>query len=74
MDGDLERMFRADAKKNRVILMLLVKIRELRKQASDMFFVISSLEAANDEAVVRDGVMLDTEHFAKALRELGVEV
>ena len=48
---------------------------EIVRIACDMYFVISTLEVANDEAVVsKDGVMLDMEHFSKELRELGVEV
>lgn len=48
---------------------------EIVRIACDMYFVISTLEVANDEAVVsKDGVMLDMEHFSKELRELGIEV
>lgn len=46
---------------------------KLRELVEDMYFVISTLEDANDEAVVRDAVMLDKEHFSGAMRELGVE-
>ena len=46
---------------------------KLRELVRDMYYVITTLEEANDEAVVRGGVMLDAAHFAKRMREMGIE-
>lgn len=47
---------------------------KLRELVRDMYHVIATLEEANDEAVVRGGVMLDAAHFANRMHELGVKV
>jgi hypothetical protein len=49
------------------------EIAKLRELVRDTYYAITTLEEANDEAVVRGGVMLDAAHFAKRMRELGIE-
>ena len=43
----------------------------LERLAKDMLYVIGQFEQAHDEAIVRDAVIMDTEHFEKRMRELG---
>lgn len=45
----------------------------LEKLAQDMLHVISMFEQAHDEAIVKDSVMMDVEHFEKRMNELGIK-
>lgn len=60
--------------RNEEIKQLKAENSKLLELVMDMYHVIATLEEANDEAVARGGVMLDAEHFAKRMLELGVEV
>lgn len=70
----IRKMHNKAHERNEEIKQLRAENSKLLELVRDMYHVIATLEEANDEAVVRDGVILDAEHFTKRMRELGVEV